>query len=125
MPYTSVTRRYHFESAHRLPKVKASHKCFRMHGHNYEIEVTIRDTIRADGFILDFAELDELVNPIIAEVDHRTLNDIKGLENPTAELIAQWFCKRINAAGEYDVFSVRCYETKDCWAEYQGQRADP
>lgn len=115
---TSITRRYHFESAHYLPKVHEGHKCRRMHGHNYEMEVTVAGPIKDDGFIIDFWDLDKLVQPIVNELDHRTLNDIPGLSNPTAENIAAWFLLRIRqeAPKDYTV-GVRIYETKDCWAE--------
>lgn len=111
-----ITRRYHFEAAHYLPFVAADHKCKRMHGHNYELEVTCGGVVDRRGFILDFAELDEVVNPFIAQVDHRTLNDIVGLENPTAELIGDWFLTRI-AEKIPSVLAIRVYETKDCWAD--------
>jgi 6-pyruvoyltetrahydropterin/6-carboxytetrahydropterin synthase len=108
-----ITRRYHFEAAHFLPKVPEGHKCKRMHGHNYEIEVTVAKPLGKDGFLMDFADLDKLVQPIIDKIDHRTLNDIKGLENPTAELIGQWFMDKL---AKHDVHGIRVYETKDCWS---------
>lgn len=111
---TTITRRYHFEAAHFLPFVADDHKCRRLHGHNYEIEVTITDQVKADGFLIDFADLDKVVNPIIDRIDHRCLNDIYGLENPTAELIAAWFLDQL---ANHSVTVIRCYETKDCYAE--------
>ena len=61
----------------------------------------------------DFAEMDAvLIMPLIKEVDHRLLNEIAGLENPTAEIIANWFFQRIRGCE-----SVRVYENDDCWAE--------
>lgn len=123
-----VVRKYHFESAHWLPKVHDGHRCKRMHGHNYEMEVAIEGEVAENGFIMDFWDLDEIVKPIIELVDHRTLNDIPGLENPTAELIACWFLAAI--AREFDierfassslrVAQVKIYETKDCWAVANG-----
>jgi 6-pyruvoyltetrahydropterin/6-carboxytetrahydropterin synthase len=61
---------------------------------------------------MDFAEIDAEVLPLIARIDHRVLNDIEGLENPTAELIAAWLLERVAACE-----SVRVYENDDCWAE--------
>lgn len=117
---TTVTRRYHFESAHWLPGVPEGHKCHRIHGHNYEVEITLAGKPDQRGFILDFFELDAFVQPIIGEIDHRTLNDIAGLANPTAELIADWFFARVQAelvGASASVERVRVYETKDCWAD--------
>ena len=109
----SITRRYHFEAAHWLPRVPEEHKCHRIHGHNYEVEITVSKPIQDDGFLIDFWDLDKVVQPLVEQVDHRTLNDIEGLTNPTAELIAGWFLDRLPAY----VVGVRVYETKDCWAD--------
>ncbi len=111
---TTITRRYHFESAHFLPKVADDHKCKRVHGHNYEIEVTVSGPVLMSGFILDFWDLDTRVQPLIGAIDHRLLNDIPGLDNPTAENIGAWFLQRLESNG---VSAVRVYETKDCWAD--------
>lgn len=111
----SITRRYSFEAAHWLPKVHEDHKCHRVHGHNYEIEVTVTKPIQDDGFLIDFWDLDKVVAPLVEMVDHRTLNDIPGLQNPTAELIAGWFVDRLP---NY-VSSVKVFETKDCWANQE------
>lgn len=124
-----VVRRYHFESAHWLPKVADGHRCKRMHGHNYEMEVAIEGEVAENGFIMDFWDLDAIVLPIVGKVDHQTLNDIEGLENPTAELIACWFLTTL--AKEFDqieafantslrVAHIKIYETKDCWAVANG-----
>jgi 6-pyruvoyltetrahydropterin/6-carboxytetrahydropterin synthase len=68
-----------------------------MHGHNYRIDVRVSSPeLDARGFVLDFAELDELVMPIVAKLDHRTLNDIDGLANPTAEIIGAHFAELLN-----------------------------
>jgi 6-pyruvoyltetrahydropterin/6-carboxytetrahydropterin synthase len=111
---TTITRRYHFEAAHWLPFVSDDHKCKRVHGHNYEVEITVEKEIEPNGFLIDFADLDKLVQPLINEIDHRCLNDIPGLYNPTAELISTWFLVRLKYNG---VTAVRIYETKDCWAD--------
>lgn len=110
----TITRRYHFEAAHFLPFVADDHKCRRLHGHNYEIEVTVTDQVKANGFLIDFADLDKVVQPLVDRIDHRCLNDIHGLENPTAELIAEWFLDQLI---DHSVTGIRCYETKDCYAE--------
>jgi 6-pyruvoyltetrahydropterin/6-carboxytetrahydropterin synthase len=120
MPSTAITRRYHFESAHFLPRVPDGHKCKRMHGHNYETEITVEGTLNDAGFIIDFWDLDKYVQPLIDGIDHQTLNNIPGLENPTAEHIAAWIMLNLqrrlpNEIGR--IVAVRIYETKDCWAD--------
>lgn len=90
-----VTRRYQIESMHWLPWVDGGHKCRRQHGHTYAIEVTVRGPFAIDGFVLDFYELDAIVQPILDRIDHHPLNDHPELskqarENPTTENLAQW-----------------------------------
>ncbi|QDP27137.2 MULTISPECIES: 6-carboxytetrahydropterin synthase QueD [Bradyrhizobium] len=109
---TRIGRTYRFEAAHHLPKVPDGHKCKNMHGHNYRIEVVLSGKLDERGFVADFAEMDADVFPLIRQVDHRVLNDVPGLENPTAEVIAAWFLARIA-----NCESVRVYENDDCWAE--------
>jgi 6-pyruvoyltetrahydropterin/6-carboxytetrahydropterin synthase len=109
---TLLGRTYRFESAHRLPMLPATHKCHHLHGHNYKVVVTVRGPLDARGFVMDFAEMDAAVMPLVKTVDHKVLNDIPGLENPTAEVIAAWFLERVKGAA-----GVRVYENEDCWAE--------
>jgi 6-pyruvoyltetrahydropterin/6-carboxytetrahydropterin synthase len=116
----TVERRYHFESAHWLPKVPDGHRCKRIHGHNYELLVQVMhsDGVDETGFVIDFADLDVAVHPILSRIDHRCLNDIEGLENPTAELIGEWFVKQLEyrLPKNIRVHTVVVYETKDCSA---------
>lgn len=96
----SVAARYSWEAAHFLPGVPDTHKCSRMHGHNYVMEIEVDEdelspNPNGTGFVIDFGELDKIVDPFIKQLDHRVLNDIPGLYNPTAELIAAWFMKRL------------------------------
>lgn len=109
---TRIGRTYRFESAHHLPHLPHGHKCKNLHGHNYRMEVVVRGGLDERGFVKDFAEIDAEVGPLLKMVDHRLLNDVPGLENPTAEIIASWFLERIA-----DCNSVRVYENDECWAE--------
>lgn len=123
----SITKQYTFESAHFLPFVREGHKCKRVHGHNYKIQVTVLRCIDEEGegldksgFIIDFWDLDPIVQKYIDLVDHRCLNDIEGLENPTAERIANWFWENISGDTPHDLVieRVRVYETDECYAEF-------
>ena len=69
-----------------------------MHGHNYEFVVEVAGEIDNKGWIIDFWYLDDIVNPVIAMIDHKLLNEVNGLENPTAEIIACWLKYKINGA---------------------------
>jgi 6-pyruvoyltetrahydropterin/6-carboxytetrahydropterin synthase len=111
-----VGRTYRFESAHHLPLLPEGHRCRNLHGHNYRVEVVVSGKLDPRGFVMDFAEMDAAIMPMIKEVDHRLLNEIAGLENPTAEIIANWFLQRIEGCE-----SVRVYENDNCWAEVRVQ----
>lgn len=109
---TRIGRTYRFESAHHLPLLPEGHKCKNVHGHNYRVEVIVSGALDARGFVMDFAEIDAEIMPLIRKLDHRLLNEVEGLENPTAEIIASWLLQRIKGCE-----SVRVYENDDCWAE--------
>lgn len=118
-PLCRIGKTYSFEAAHRLPLVPEHHKCHRLHGHNYRVEIEIRGEIaKKDGFCanVDFFDLDDAMAGILAQVDHRYLNEVPGLENPTAEHIAAWILAQLNKARAI-YFSVRVWETDDCWAQ--------
>lgn len=107
-----IGRSYRFESAHYLPRVSEGHRCRNMHGHNYRVEIVVRGELDERGFVRDFAELDADIAPLLKQVDHKLLNEVEGLENPTAEIIAAWFFERLAGCER-----VRVYENDDCWAE--------
>jgi 6-pyruvoyltetrahydropterin/6-carboxytetrahydropterin synthase len=111
-----IAAQYGFEAAHQLPRLPEGHKCKRLHGHNYKIEVVVEGEPDARGFVMDYAELDAIVQPIIDRIDHRYLNDIDGLENPTSEVLVMWLRDRI-AADVKLPFTVRIYETPRYWVE--------
>ena len=107
-----LTRDYRFEAAHFLPRVPEEHKCRRMHGHSYAVRVTIEDEIDPQlGWLMDFAAVDAVVEPVIAEIDHRVLNEIPGLDNPTSELLAVWLWQRL--IGRLPLSEVEVAETVD------------
>lgn len=109
---------YTFEAAHHLPHVPDGHKCKRVHGHNYKVEVMISSpTLDERGFVVDFAELDVAMQPLIAQLDHTLLNDTEGLENPTAEIMAAWFQHHLAVAMPGFRPLIRVWETDRYFAE--------
>jgi 6-pyruvoyltetrahydropterin/6-carboxytetrahydropterin synthase len=87
---------FHLESAHRLPNLPTSHKCSRLHGHSFRVEVYLAGEVDAkSGWIMDFADLKERFHPVFEALDHRYLNDVPGLENPTSENLARWIWKKL------------------------------
>jgi 6-pyruvoyltetrahydropterin/6-carboxytetrahydropterin synthase len=90
-----LRRSYRFEAAHWLPEVTADHPCRKMHGHSYEVEVAVRGELGPGGWVIDFAVIDTVLEPLIAALDHTCLNEVAGLKNPTSELLAHWLWQRI------------------------------
>lgn len=84
-----LRRTYRFEAAHSLPRVPPEHKCARLHGHSYRVEVVVAGPVHPRmGWLLDFAAIDEAVQPVIRALDHQHLNEMPELENPTSENLA-------------------------------------
>jgi 6-pyruvoyltetrahydropterin/6-carboxytetrahydropterin synthase len=90
-PIVELVKDFSFEAAHYLPNVGAGHKCRRMHGHSFRGEVAVRGPIDPRvGWLIDFADLKQVIDPVVVRLDHYLLNEIEGLENPTSERIAVW-----------------------------------
>ena len=86
-----LRKTFHIEAAHRLPNVPPGHKCARLHGHSWRIEVAIEGPVgEHTGWVMDFADLKAAFQPVHERIDHHYLNDIPGLENPTSERLAVW-----------------------------------
>ena len=114
-----VWRRFHFQSAHRLPNVPPGHKCGRMHGHGFEAIVHANQDLGSRPLSIDYDHLDELWAPLHAQLNYRCLNDIEGLDNPTSELIAAWIWRRLKP--ELPELSwVTVFETASCGANFDG-----
>ncbi len=91
-----IFKEFTFEAAHRLPLTPEGHKCRRLHGHSYRVEVHIRgDVDPKTGWIRDFADLKAAFQPLQETLDHHFLNEVPGLENPTSEILARWIWRRL------------------------------
>jgi 6-pyruvoyltetrahydropterin/6-carboxytetrahydropterin synthase len=86
-----ISKTFHIEAAHRLPNVPAGHKCARMHGHSFRVEVHVRGPLDPVlGWVMDFADIKSAFAPLHDQLDHHCLNDVPGLDNPTSENLARW-----------------------------------
>ena len=94
-----ITKSFAFDAAHRLPNVSENHKCGRMHGHTYTVVLGLAGELQAKlGWIQDYGEIKEIYEPLRQRLDHRCLNDIPGLENSTAEVLARWIYDQLAPA---------------------------
>jgi len=97
--HARLCKSFTFESAHWLPTFPEGHKCRRLHGHSFEVEVWVAGDVDPGlGYLVDYGEIKAAIAPVEQELDHRLLNDIDGLENPTSELIARWIWERLHPA---------------------------
>ena len=91
-----VYRTFRIHASRFLPKLKEGHICKNMHGHTFNITIYIKGDIQENGFVMDFYDVDTIFNQYIhSKIDHKILNDIKGLENPTSEILCKWIWKNI------------------------------
>lgn len=115
-----IFKDFTFEAAHRLPNLPPEHKCSRLHGHSYRVRIWVSGPVgEASGWVLDFGDIKAACKPVIDELDHRYLNEIEGLENPTSERIAQWLWERIKPRLP-QLSAVEVRETCTAGCRYQG-----
>ena len=116
-----VIKTFRFEAAHSLPNAPDGHKCRRLHGHNYRVDVHVTGEVDPQaGWVLDFAQIARAVEPILAELDHHCLNDIPGLANSTSEQIARYLWDRIGGALP-GLSAVTIWESDTSRCIYRGQ----
>ncbi len=116
-----IYKEFAFDAAHFLPNVPDGHKCKQMHGHTYHLRVYIKGLPEKElGWIMDFKELKDVVAPMIDQVDHQLINDVPGLENPTAENITIWFWNQLKPRLQ-GLSRIELKETPTTGVIYDGQ----
>ena len=94
-----LKQHFQIESARFLPHLPAEHPCSRMHGHSFKIILTlVGDLDPKIGWVIDYNEIQAKMSPLLSLIDHRVLNDVEGLSNPTSELLAKWLFDRASVA---------------------------
>lgn len=116
-----LIKEFEFDSAHYLPQYKG--KCEALHGHTYKLVVKLEGYPAADGLVMDFVELKNIVKEKVIDVlDHTCINEI--LEQPTAENISIWVWNTLKDSLQRDncsLFEVEIWETKTSGAAYRGE----
>ncbi|MBU6998421.1 MAG: 6-carboxytetrahydropterin synthase QueD [Theionarchaea archaeon] len=106
---TRLSREFTFDAAHSLPGYPG--KCARIHGHTYTLIVTVEGDLDQSGMVMDFFTIKEIVERVVAPLDHHYLNDF--YEQPTLELVAGDLLQKIQTALEttsVNLYSVKLYE---------------
>jgi 6-pyruvoyltetrahydropterin/6-carboxytetrahydropterin synthase len=115
-----IFKAFTLESAHRLPNVPAGHKCARVHGHSFRVELHVSGPVDAHlGWVMDFAEVKAAFDPLYRQLDHHYLNDVPGLENPTSENLAKWIWQQLKPTLP-QLSAVVVHETCTSGARYTG-----
>ena len=116
-----LRKTFQFEAAHRLPHVPANHKCARLHGHSFRVEIAVAGECDPNmGWLMDYAELSAAFKPLLNQLDHYYLNDIPGLENATSENVARWIWERLKPALPF-LSEVVVAETCQSRCVYRGE----
>jgi 6-pyruvoyltetrahydropterin/6-carboxytetrahydropterin synthase len=111
---------FSFEAAHHLPRVPAGHKCSRMHGHSYRVEIALRGPVDpATGWVVDFSVIDDAWAGLFKQFDHHTLNDVRGLDNPTCENLCAFIWEAMSTIVPH-LWAVTVWETADSCCTYHG-----
>ena len=117
-----VFRTFTIEAAHQLPNVPDNHPCARVHGHSFVIELWVSGVVGGrSGWVIDFADIVEAFRPLNEQLDHRLLNDIDGLGNPTSENLAIWIWERVSTSLR-GLSKVVVRETASSGCVYRGPR---
>jgi 6-pyruvoyltetrahydropterin/6-carboxytetrahydropterin synthase len=116
----SLTREFHFDAAQALTVFPEGHKCRQLHGHSFTLQVSVEGEVDSKtGLLFDHAQIKAAVQPLVDQLDHRYLNEIEGLENPTIEVMCKWFWDRVKPALPA-LSEIKLLETPRAWCSYRG-----
>lgn len=121
MAFVEIYKEFSFDAAHFLPNVPLGHKCANMHGHTYYVKIGAKDQIDPLlGWVEDFGYFKKLWEPLNNTLDHKVLNEVIGLENPTAENIAIWIWNKIKPEMPHLIY-IEVKETPTSGVIYRGE----
>jgi 6-pyruvoyltetrahydropterin/6-carboxytetrahydropterin synthase len=85
-----------FDAAHHFPSMPDGHQYAGVHGHSFQVEVTLSGAVDPrSGFLSDFSALESACALVREQLDHRYLNEIEGLRLPSLENISIWIWNRL------------------------------
>ncbi len=117
----TIFKQFTFDSAHYLPNVPADHKCRNIHGHTYQLTVYINGPLHPEqGWVMDFSIVKRIIIDVLDKIDHKLLNDIAGLDNPTCEKVAIWLWDNIKPSISL-LEKIRLNETPSSGVVYTGE----
>jgi 6-pyruvoyltetrahydropterin/6-carboxytetrahydropterin synthase len=119
--HVRLTKDFAFEAAQTLPSVPPGHKCRRMHGHSFRVEIAVEgETDPATGWLYDHARISRAMDPLLEQLDHSYLNEIPGLENPTIEIMCRWLWERLDPLLP-GLAEIVLHETPSARCSYRGK----
>ena len=119
--HIKLSKTFSFEAAHWLGNFPEGHKCRRLHGHSYQADVIVEGEVDPEeGYLMDYGDIKRAIAPVQEQLDHYLLNEIDGLENPTAENLCRWIYDRLKPSLPM-LAAVRVRETCTAEAEYRGE----
>lgn len=90
-----LKQHFQIESARFLPHLPKDHPCSRLHGHSFKIMLTlVGPLVPKLDWVMDYHQIAVVMKPLLTQLDHRTLNEVPGLENPTSEILAKWIFEK-------------------------------
>ena len=120
----ALRKTFDFEAAHWLPTFPDGHKCRRLHGHSFKIELTVAGPVDPKtGWFIDFSVVEDAWRPLYDRLDHHYLNEIEGLSNPTSEVLAKWLFDRLKPALP-QLAAIIVHETCTSVCEYRGEMSN-
>ena len=121
--HVRLVKSFDFEAAHYLPEFPDGHKCRRMHGHSFRVDVVVEGEIpEGRHYLIDYGEIKAVIEPVRLRLDHYLLNEVEGLEHPTSEVLARWIWDRVKPELPL-LCEVHVHETCTSRCEYRGPQA--
>lgn len=117
-PKIELKKSFEIESARFLPYLPKTHPCSQTHGHSFKITLTLQGAIDSKlGWLIDYHSIDRTVSPILKQIDHKLLNKVPDLKNPTTENLTIWLYETIKLKLP-ELIRVTVKETSDTECSY-------